>query len=272
MKQQTFGVSRPSIAYELQYRRALNQLIKLMQGDVVDKLTTYYNRELAMDAEAKDVRAIMKELRSKWYGKFDKRGAELSRWFAESADKRTKKELSDHMRCVGLTIEPTYNRAQKKLIGQLVKTNVQLIKSIPQQYLRGIEQTIKKATVKGGDLEAITKEATKAYREKFIKQLSKSVDEIDKQALNRASLIARDQNNKITQQLMATNAQALGATKGVWLHVPGKYSARVTHIAMNGKVFDLDKGLHDTSVGREVKPGELPYCNCQFKVLMPGFE
>ena len=40
---------------------------------------------------------------------------------------------------------------------------------------------------------------------------------------------------------------------------------------MNGKKFDLEKGMYDPDVEDYIQPGELPYCRCCFKAILPGF-
>lgn len=260
MKQQTFGRSRPSIAWELQYRRVLEDLIAKMQKDVEQEVVQYYNNELVTDAATIKWIQIMKTLRLKWYREFDVKARELAKWFADKTNKRTMAQIQRKLKEVGMTITPSYTAAQKQLISEIVAENVGMIKSIPQQYLRGIQKVTAGAFKRGGDRATLAK-----YLEKVLKR-------VDDKTRHRAILIARDQTNKATQQLATANAQALGATKGRWVHVPGKYSSRKTHIAMNGKVFPLADGLYDSDVHRNVKPGELIYCNCQFEVLMPGFD
>ena len=43
-----------------------------------------------------------------------------------------------------------------------------------------------------------------------------------------------------------THLKEYGATKGRWIHVPGRYSSRITHVHMDGEVFDLNVGLYDS--------------------------
>lgn len=260
MKQKTFGRSRPSIAYELQYRKALNKLIQEMQKDVENELKRYCNNEIVADAAAVKWVQIMKALRLKWYREFDAKGRELAKWFADKTDKRTMAQIQRKLKAVGMTITPNYTDVQKQLINEIITENVSMIKSIPQQYLRGVQKVAAGAFKRGQDMATLTK------------YLNKVLIRIDDTTKHRAALIARDQTNKATQQLATANAQALGATKGRWIHVPGKYSSRKTHIEMNGKVFPLTDGLYDKAVHRNVKPGELIYCNCQFETLMPGFD
>lgn len=85
----------------------------------------------------------------------------------------------------------------------------------------------------------------------------------------RCSRVALDQSNKISQAIQAENAQALGITDAIWIHVPGRYSSRETHIKMNNKPFRLSEGLYDEEVKRYVKVGELPYCRCVARMIIP---
>ena len=86
----------------------------------------------------------------------------------------------------------------------------------------------------------------------------------------RASRVALDQINKINGAIQRDNAKALGIMQAFWVHVPGQYSSRETHIHMNGKLFDLDKGLYDEDVNKYVVPGELPYCRCVCRSSLPN--
>ena len=78
----------------------------------------------------------------------------------------------------------------------------------------------------------------------------------------RAKRVALDQSIKINQGIQQANAKDLGIKTAIWVHVPGRYSSRETHIAMDGKRFSLSEGLFDSAVGKKVQPGELPACRC----------
>lgn len=88
----------------------------------------------------------------------------------------------------------------------------------------------------------------------------------------RAARVARDQACKLNQFIQQENARALGIKQGRWIHVPGMYTSRESHIAMNRKLFDLTRGMQDNSPeakGRFIFPGELPFCRCIFQVVIP---
>lgn len=95
-----------------------------------------------------------------------------------------------------------------------------------------------------------TLEATKGFTEK------------------RARRVAIDQTSKISQKILQKNCEGIGIKRGVWIHVPGQYSSRPTHIGMNGKTFNLAEGLYDKAVDKKVMPGELYWCRCTFRPVI----
>lgn len=86
---------------------------------------------------------------------------------------------------------------------------------------------------------------------------------------DRASRVAIDQTNKITQGILRANDEDLGVTEGIWIHVPGQYTSRSTHKAMHGKRFKISEGLYDSDVGKYVVPGQCPFCRCIYRPVLP---
>ena len=259
-KQQTFGRSRPSIAYELEYRRALQKLLAEMQKDVQEELDAYFSKT-ANDGLLQSMVDIFKRLRQKWYKRFEKDGRNIARWLADKTKARTQAQIARKLRQNNLPFKPNTPVDEKTVIDEIIANNVALIKSIPQYYLGEVQEAVSESFKRTG-----------SNSQKLEQRLKTILARIDDTTKNRAQLIARDQLQKATQQLAIVSAKEYGATKARWIHVPGKYSSRRTHIDMDGKVFDLNVGLYDSDVGRDVKPGELIYCQCQMQVLMPGFD
>ena len=208
-----------------------------------------------------DVIEFMKRLRKKWYDVFEKQAKKFVRWLVNKVDSLTKNKTKQDLRMAGMTIEPNYTGEEKKLIAKIIKDNVKLIKSIPQKHLRKVQDIINEAWLRGGDRQYIVERIEKLINKKLYPNTKR-----------RAYLIAKDQMNKITQQLAIAEAKAYGATRGEWIHVPGEFSSRETHIHMNGQPFDLNVGLYDEQVKMNVLPADLPYCACQFSPLFPGME
>ena len=84
----------------------------------------------------------------------------------------------------------------------------------------------------------------------------------------RASRVALDQSIKINQQIQRDNAIDVGVTHAIWVHVPGQYTSRQSHMRMNGKKFEINQGMYDPAVNKYVKPGELPYCRCIMRLVV----
>lgn len=126
----------------------------------------------------------------------------------------------------------------------MIKENVELISHIGENDITRITEVLTKGLQEGMDYNALRQElnATNGFDGA------------------RADRVALDQINKINQQVQIMNAQSLGCTHARWKHVPGQYTSRKTHMAFDGQEFDLNEGLYDNSVGRNVIPGQLPYC------------
>lgn len=135
----------------------------------------------------------------------------------------------------------------------LLLENVNLIRTIPQKYLGDVAYKVQQAVSNGLQRDELAKELTVAYDVSY----------------SRAKIIARDQTNKATQALARETDKELGITQGRWIHVPGRLSSRHTHIEMDGKIFDLDKGLYDSEVKRNVLPGEEILCQCEYAPVLP---
>lgn len=187
-------------------------------------------------------------------------GRYISEWEAEEMDaiaskfigkidKQTKAGLIANLKKAGIVIDFHISALHQPLLEEMVASNVNLIKSIAPKYFDKLTNVVIDSALKGRDMASIFK---------HIKDLNTVTE-------RRAELIAIDQTNKATQALNVMQTKDIGIKKGIWIHIPGEKSSRKTHIAMNGKTFDLDEGLYDEDVGRNVLPGELPYCRCDFR-------
>lgn len=264
----TFGRMHPNAGYTSKYRREIKRLIKAMHEDTRREIMGLYGVTV-QDAKPKNKNdktlvEVMALLRKKWYRIFERRSKEMSRWLAETVKKRTRKDVIKQLKEIGLAITPNYSDTEKVVIEEIVKSGVDLIKTIPQNYLREVQETVNEAVKVGGDRQAI--------RESIVDKFDHPLVQTEKQAERRAELIAKDQVQKATQDFAMENAKAYGATKAEWIHIPGEFTSRVTHIQMDGQIFDIDVGLFDDDVGDYVKPGELPYCMCTFQAIFPGTE
>lgn len=72
------------------------------------------------------------------------------------------------------------------------------------------------------------------------------------------------------QAIQRLNMIDLGFTEATWIHVPGEFTSRETHIKFNQERFDLNVGLYDEDVHRNVFPGELWWCRCVMRGIIPS--
>lgn len=140
-------------------------------------------------------------------------------------------------------------------IPEQVEANAALITKLCERSAQKVQNAIAEGISKGYNLSRLTEKIN-------------SLENMDEA---RAARVALDQSCKLNQFIQVENSKALGAKEGIWVHVPGQYESRASHMKMNGKKFDLEKGMFDPEVEDYIQPGELPYCRCCFKAILPGF-
>lgn len=107
-----------------------------------------------------------------------------------------------------------------------------------------------------------------------IGNLEKSLSKLENMDAARAARVARDQGSKLNEFVQRENYKSLGIKKAIWIHVPGQFTSRHTHKdILDGQEYDMSKGLFDPDekVKAFIFPGQLPYCRCRFKALLPDF-
>ena len=150
-----------------------------------------------------------------------------------------------------LNVKP-YHEIAETIKQTTITNNVELIKSIHQQYHREVSQALYDSIINGKPRRTVT--------EKLL--------EAGVKTKRRARLIADDQCNKIYNALYLQSLKQSGFTKARWVHLGGGKTDRKTHVThapkgLNGAIFDVAKGMYDPAVQRYIKPGELPFCHCK---------
>ena len=138
-------------------------------------------------------------------------------------------------------------------MNEMVSNNVKLITRIGENDISRITEVLTTGLQEGLDYDKLRKE----------------LNETNGFDGARADRVALDQVNKINQQVQILNAQSIGCTHARWKHVPGQYTSRRTHMEMDGKEFNLNEGLYDKDVDKYVMQGELPFCRCIQRIVLP---
>lgn len=133
-----------------------------------------------------------------------------------------------------------------QLMPELLRDNVNLITRISDKDVDRISEVMIRGLSEGRNYDEIreTLKATQGFDEA------------------RANRVCRDQINKANFAIQKANLQSIGVKRAIWKHVAGQFTSRESHIKMDGKEFDLNKGLWDEEVKAYVLPSELPFCQC----------
>lgn len=245
------------------YQRRLRKLIDEMQRSMVWWVRAAYRQDearivpdFAQDASpARMLQKVVNRLFRYWMRRWTDEALKIATDFIGKTEKRTTSSYRQAFKDAGFTVKMDPNRVRNNVVQALIEENVSLIKSIPQQYFTEVNGLVQRSVSAGRDLGFLTDELEKRYGV----------------TRRRADLIARDQANKATEAIRRVEGERLGVKVGIWVHVPGKYTSRATHRAMNGKPFLLSEGLYDSAVGRKVLPGELVACQCTYRDFVPEF-
>lgn len=210
---------------------------------------------VAMDASpAVFMRDAMRKLASRWQKRFDDIAAKLARRFTSDAMKNSDVSLYNALESAGLTVEFKMTAAMNNALQATITENVNLIKSIPEQYLTQVEGLVMRSVSRGRDLAYLTDELEKRYGI----------------TRRRAAFIAMDQNNKVTSALQSARQQSLGIVEGEWEHSGAGKHPRPEHVkaGKEKRRFRLDKGC--LIEGKYILPGEEPGCKCGWRAVIPG--
>ena len=250
---------RPNAGVEVAFRRRLVDEIEAMAASVKYWLEAAYKAhppKMAQDAvPANELRDALAKLSRQWLYRFDELSDWLADYFAKDIIERSDAALTRALRQAGFTVKFTMTQGMRDILRATVHENVNLIRSIPQQYLTQVEGIVMRSVQTGRDLS----------------QLSGDLQARLGVTKARAALIARDQNNKATSALTRARQKELGVTYAIWMHSHAGKKPRPTHVRMDGKRYDISKGLYDSAEGRNVFPGELINCRCVSRPVIEGF-
>jgi SPP1 gp7 family putative phage head morphogenesis protein len=203
---------------------------------------------------ANELNAKMRELSRRWQRNFNRGSGELAEWFAKSSADRTDTALHAALSRAGFSVRFTLSDGARDVINATTFENVSLIKSIAQQHLAEVEGIVMRSVSQGRNLRTLTDELQVRY------QITRK----------RAVRIAHDQTNKASASIQRTRQRELGVTEAVWKHSNGGKHPRESHVAMDGKRYDVNEGaLID---GKRIWPGTEIWCRCYSKAVLPGFD
>ena len=201
----------------------------------------------------------------RWTGYLDRSAEKLAQWVARSIAADVTNAQKQAYLAAGISPDVFKEKWTIPVVRQHISpTAAKLIPAIVEESVGHIERL---ALYKVSRLQDVIAEGlAQGHTVSRVKETLRAFGGFDQ---NRATNWAIDQTCRITQGILRANDAELGITQGVWIHVPGQYTSRSTHKALHGKTFDLDTGLYDREVNKYVKPGELKFCRCIYRPVLP---
>jgi SPP1 gp7 family putative phage head morphogenesis protein len=163
----------------------------------------------------------------------------------EETDKRLAASIGESVK-VDISAVLTESGPIRGAVTSAVRANVDLIKSIPQQYFDKVGSTVWDNLVDGVRFE----------------DLAEKIQHIGDVTESRAKLIARDQTSKMNGAFNEARQTSLGIDRYIW-STSGDERVREDHAAQNGQIFDW------ASPPPTGHPGEDIQCRC---VALPYVE
>lgn len=259
------------------YRRELDALTRAMGKDIVAAVLEAYDKiewrvvpDMAEDAKWRSPAQIMLDVESqllaKWRKEFGKSGTMAAKLALKSIYRRIKLQRQRALKELGITITVAPSRFTNSVYQALTIQNVQLIKTIPDEFFSRLQSIVNQHISRGLDRAALAEDLYANFDPPSDKKWTES------RWYKHCRFIARDQTSKAVQALAESTDKDLGFTEGIWVHVPGRLSSRLTHIRMgqDKTPFQLDKGKFDPDEDRYVKPAELYNCMCTYRPVIPA--
>ena len=251
---------RPNEALRIAYQRKIDKLIREMNESVEYWLKASYRANkpiMAMDdiLPANALKRAIAKMKKRWLARFDKASVQLAEYFSLAAQDRNDKALAKILKDGGFSVSFQQTQAMKDIVSATIQQNISLIKSIPQKYLSDVEGHVMRSIAAGRDLGTLSKALQKNYGV----------------TRKRAAFIARSQNNLASASMGKARQLELGITQATWRHSAAGKVPRKTHVANNGKTYDVAKGWFDPHEKKWIQPGELPNCRCVSIPIIPGF-
>ncbi len=258
---------RPNAGIEALYSKDIVALLKKMNSQIIEEIAAVYEAnppKISKDATpAEALRALMAKLGKRWLRRFDEFAKQAGRKFTLRATKTADKSLQKALEKAGFSVKFQPTQAAKDVFAATLNEQVNLIKSIPQQYLAQVASIVNQSVLNGRDVGFLTKELQNQFG-------------VTKR---RAQLIARDQNSKATATITRVRQLDLGITIAKWVHSGAGKHPRPEHVAFSkgchkgknkGPYYDVSKGA--LLEGVWTWPGTEINCRCISAPVIPGLE
>lgn len=248
----------PNVSIEARYYARLERLIDRMTAEAEKDLTRLFKGEAAEEYFAQDesvasqARKLTNALLRKFEDLFNAASKPIAEQFAGASDRASSAAVHSSVQQLtgGLSLPTSAITApMKEVLKATISENVSLIRSIPQQYLAGVQGAVMRSITTGNGLQDL------------VPYLKKHKDI----TIRRARMIANDQTRKAFNNLNKGRMLKVGLKKYRWLHTAGSKEPRKLHKdVLNGQIFSFDDPpVIDDNTGERGIPGQAINCRCR---------
>ena len=260
-----------AIAAGKRIRAIVNQFEKAYKKEALKIAAKYCKNEVqdaAISVVPSELEIALAALAAKQSMGLGSNAKQVSRWYCRQLLRNISADQKRALKKAGISTAWLKQKWTVQIVrGQYVAPSVAA--KIPEQVEANAALITKLCNASAQKVQnAIAEGISKGYN---LSRLTEKINGLENMDEARAARVALDQSCKLNQFIQVENSKALGVKEGIWVHVPGQYESRASHMKMNGKKFDLEKGMYDPDVEDYIQPGELPYCRCCFKAILPGF-
>lgn len=241
------------------------ELLQLFRHPDVE---SYFAGFHAMDiSPASQARILTNKLQTRFEQLFATAAPPAATSMADQANKASQVATETSLRKLssGLSINTDFmSDGMREFLKATIANNVSLIKSIPSEFFRDVQQAVLSSITDGkgtGDL-------TDFFRS------SEHDPKYNNQWERRANNIALDQTRKTYNGLNRERLKKVGVNKFQWIHSGGGFDARPHHIdpapgGLNGGIFSYDKlPIIDLNTGERGIPGQAINCKCTMRPVI----
>jgi len=205
-------------------------VIKFFNSDVSEDF--FESQSIAMDeAISSQSRIFMNKLMNRVMPWLDKKSILFSTKMVKEAEKLSKSSLHSSLKkLTGAVTIKTSNISQnlKQIMKANVEENAALIKTIGENYLTNVEKAVYRSITTGKGLKDLVPEIQGFLKDQY------------KMHHNKAKNVALDQTRKVFTSINIQRMKEIGQKKFEWVHSGGGQHPREDHIAMNGKIYNID--------------------------------
>lgn len=247
----------PPAAAAARYHAALNSLIDRMTTETERALRRMFRGETAQEffatdaSVASEAKRVTDKLKKKFDSLFNERAEAVAQAAVNAADKASSSSLHSSLQKLsgGMSLPTsTLQGPVMDVVKASVSSNVSLIKSIPQEYLSGVQAAVMRSIQTGNGMEELVPYLQKQGN------LTRA----------RAKMIALNETRRAYSSLNKARLTKLNVTSFEWLHTAGSNEPRKLHKELSGKIFRWDDPpVIDEKTGVRGGPGDLINCRCR---------